>query len=96
MEYYKTFYPESKKEEILFIENNNIKEGIFNDYSKAKSMFIRKPLIFLLFEKDFNNNESNITKSVEKWNKIEKEIKNRQYQDCSNLLFFVFSIKNFK
>ena len=74
--YFKTFCPESKKNEIESIENDTFKNDIFNEYSFAKKRNIRKECIFLYIDnKNLLDNEEEIQRAVQKWNKIEKDEK---------------------
>ena len=81
LEYYKYFKPESKKEEIQMIENEYLDEKIFDDYTLAKFMNLRRPLIFLLLDSKNNNNERDINQALDKWKEIEEEINKRQYEN---------------
>ena len=83
LNYYKDFFPESKKKEIELIEHNNIQEKILENYSEAKRYNMRKPLIFLLLDQSKNDNESGIKKGVDKWNRIEEEINKKEFQNIN-------------
>ena len=83
LNYFKDFFPESKRKEIELIEHNNIEEKILENYSKAKKYNMRKPLIFLLLDQSKNNNESGIKKALDKWNKIEEEINKNDFQNIN-------------
>ena len=83
--YYKDFFPDSKKKEIESIENGNIEEQIWDEYSKAKNMNLRKNIIFTFIESNMDKNELEIKKAIEKWNKIEEAINNKQYQSIDKV-----------
>ena len=103
--YYKIFFPETKKELIESIENGNINDEILEEYSFVKEMNLRKPFIFSLLDEEKQNdkNEKEINEAKEKWNSIENAIKNEQFDkidiDTRNKIIKFFKKKdddNFK
>ena len=103
--YYKIFFPETKKELIESIENGNINDEILEEYSFVKEMNLRKPFIFSLLDEEKQNdkNEKEINEAKEKWNSIENAIKNEQFDkidiDTRNKIIKFFKNKdddNFK
>ena len=84
--YFKNFLFESKKEDIDIIENiikNNKKEYFqyLYYYDTAIKMNIRKDIINYLFDLNNNNDESEIKKSVNKWNTIELQINEKKIEE---------------
>ena len=84
--YFKNFLFESKKEDIDIIEGiikNNKKEYFqyLDYYDTAIKMNIRKDIINYLFNLNNNNDESEIEKSVNKWNTIEFLINEKRIEE---------------
>ena len=84
--YFKNFLFESKKEDIDIIEDvikNNKKEYFqyLDYYDTAIKMNIRKDIINYLFDLNNNNDESEIEKSVDKWNTIEFLINEKRIEE---------------
>ena len=100
LEYYNNFCPESKKKEILEL-NDIIKSGkgkfenYLIDYEKAKKMNIRYPLIYLLYknEKDAKNN---LEKYYESWENQENMINKSVTNGVSRKMFKKFEEELFK
>ena len=79
LNYYEIFLPKTKKDEIESIKNGKITDSNLMDYFKAKIMNLRKPIIFNLLDKEKTNNEEEIKKAKEKWEKIEKDINSKNF-----------------
>ena len=71
LNYYIDFFPESKINE----------KANLDDYSKAKKMNKIKPLIFLLMDNKDIHNERDIKSAIKKWNKIEINFNNNNFQN---------------
>ena len=84
LNYYKDFFPESKNNDIVN----------FEDYLKAKKINERKSFIFLLIDGQKNHNESGIQRAIEKWNQIEKNFNDKNFQNIEEedkqILFKLF------
>ena len=105
LKYYKTFFFESKKEDISSIENAINDQGDLNykiyepDFEKAIMINDRIQLINYLYKiKDGNKNESEMQQIIEKYNSLEKSISERKLmKDIENeifsQLFFYFNDK---
>ena len=83
LKYYKQYMPETKKEEIISIEdiikNNSYKyENYLKDYEKAKEMNLKAPFVRLFG--NLNDNEKEIHSTLERWKIIEKMIKDKKYE----------------
>jgi len=105
LEYYKTFFFESKKEDISSIENAINNHGDLDykkyepDFEKAKMLNERMPLINYLYKiKDENNKMQQI---IEKYNSVEKFISEKNSMkdinienETKSLLFDYFNDKN--
>ena len=109
LEYYKTFFFESKKEDISSIENAINDHGDLDykkyepDFEKAKMLNERMPLINYLYKiKDENNKtESEMQQIIEKYNSVEKFISEKNSMkdinienETKSLLFDYFNDKN--
>ena len=91
LNYYKDFFPESKN-------NENVN---FDDYSIAKKINKRKPLIFLFMDNKKDNKESEIQRAMKKWEQIETNIisnkfKNIEEEDKLKLIIFNTNAKLIK
>ena len=83
LNYYKTFFFESKKDDIREIEeiiqnNKQINEKFLNDYEQAEKMSNVIPVIKFIFEeknKLEGRTEKEMKKAVELWEKLEKMIR---------------------
>ena len=83
LKYYKQYMPETKKEEIISIEdiikNNSDKyENYLKNYKIAKEMNLKAPLISLFG--NINDNEEEIKLTLEKWKNIEKMLIDKKYK----------------
>jgi len=83
LKYYKQYMPETKKEEIISIEdiikNNSYKyENYLKDYEKAKEMNLKAPFVRLFG--NLNDNEKEIHSTLERCKIIEKMIKDKKYE----------------
>ena len=93
LDYYKTFFFESKKEDINSIENaiNDLGDIDFKkyepDFEKAKMINERMPLINYLYKiKDENNKtESEMQQIIEKYNSLEKFISEKNLMKDINI-----------
>ena len=79
LNYYQIFYPESKKNEIESIKKGIIKDEEIMEYSIAKNINLRKPIIFSLLDKESYNDEKEIKIAKEKWEQMEKDINNGNF-----------------
>ena len=84
LEYYKEILFESKKDDIILIEdiiknNKNFGDDLLKDYEKAKLMKIKLPVIKYIFENENKSKkEKEMKKVVEKWEKLEKLIRDKK------------------
>ena len=88
--FYQTFLFESKKNEIIKLNeyindlniNNDECEQFLSDYEKAKNMNEREKIIkYILEEENKNiNNENDIYEYSKKWEDLEKKIKDKNYK----------------
>ena len=83
LKYYKQYMPETKKEEIISIEdiikNNSGKyEKYIKDYEIAKEMNLKTPLISLFG--NLNDNENEINSTLDRWKSIEKMFIDKKYK----------------
>ena len=93
LKYYKTFFFESKKEDISSIENAINSQGDLDykkyetDFEKAKMINERMPLINYLYKiKDENNKtESEMQQIIEKYNSVEKLISEKNTMKDINI-----------
>ena len=81
LHYYETFFPESKQKSIELIKKGKIENNDLNEYPKAKKRNLIKPIIFSLIDNKIEKNEKEISVAIEKWEKIESDIKNKQYDN---------------
>ena len=89
MNYYKQYYPESKKNDInemeKIIENNSGDyDKYLNDYETAKKMNIRAPIIFQILKYENQEkpiSENDINKTVNNWDTFENLIKENNTKD---------------
>ena len=91
-EYYKEFYLRTKKEEILFIENNIIKkkekkivdENLLKDFNIAKKINERASIIKYIYIPEENDKKKkknyDLYKYIEKWEKLENIINDKQFK----------------
>ena len=92
LNYYKNYLFISKKNQINILEEIvRNKNGNYNEYLKdydiAKKMNERYDIINYLYEsknKNIIRTEENFNKSVQKWEQLEKLIKNRKYKKMRN------------
>ena len=110
LKYYKTFFFESKKDDINAIENIINKKGDLDykicelDLQKAQILNERIPLINYVYKiKDENNAELEIQQIIEKYNSLEKLISERKLMKDLNIenetitnLYAYFNDKNNK
>ena len=75
--YYKTFYPESKKD---IIENRKFNDKDYEQYKQAKTMKLKEPIIFSLIDEKKELKENEILEIKGKWEEIEKCIKKRSFE----------------
>jgi len=108
LDYYKTFFFDSKKKDISSIEYELRDQGHLNykinepDFEKAKKLNDRISLINYLYKiKDGNKTESEIQDIIEKYNSLEKMIIERESLEDINIenetitqLFNYFNDKN--
>ena len=92
LDYYKTFFFESKKEDISSIENAINDQGDLDykkyesDFEKAKKINDRMALINYLYKiKDKNKTELEIQQIIEKYNSLEKFISERDSMKDINI-----------
>ena len=92
LEYYKTFFFDSKKKDIISIEYAISEKGDLDykkyepDFEKAKMLNERIPLINYLYKiKDGNKTESEIQEIIEKYNSLEKIITERESLEDINI-----------
>ena len=92
LEYYKTFFFDSKKKDISSIEYAISEEGDLDykiyepDFEKAKILNDRMPLINYLFRiKDNNKAESEIQQIIGEFNNLEKLIKKKELMKDMNI-----------
>ena len=87
LEYYKEILFESKKDDIKKLEdiiknNKNFEKDLLKDYDKAKLMKIKLPVIKYIYESENKSKnekkEKDMKKAVDKWEKLEKPIKDRK------------------
>ena len=76
--YYKTFYPETKKDKI---ENRKFNDKDYEQYKDAKNMKLKEPIIFSLIDEKKELKENEILEIKEKWEKIENSIKERHFEN---------------
>ena len=103
LKYYKQYMPQTKKNEIKSLEdiiknNSDGYENYLNDYETAKEMNLKTPLISLFGI--LNDNEDEIKKVLDSWQKIEKMIKDKKIKkmrgDNKKKLINFFKIKSNK
>lgn len=76
--YYKKFYPESKKD---VIENKKFED---KDYDiNLKKIKLREPIIFSLFGEKIDLKEEEFSEAIKKWDKIERDINNKHYNNLN-------------
>lgn len=87
LEYYKEILFESKKDDIILIEdiiknNKNVEKDLLKDYDRAKLMKVKLPVIKYIYD---NNNkikkekkEKEMKKAVDMWEKLEKPIRDKK------------------
>ena len=85
LNYYKAFYPESKKGIIELIEKGQIKDDNLKDYFIAKKMNLRKPLIYSLSSDEKEKHEREMLKLMEKYKQIEDEINKENFSDIQEI-----------
>ena len=92
LDYYKTFFFESKKEDINSIEDAISDQGDLNykinesDFEKAKFLNDRMPLINYIYSiKDGNKTESEMQEIIENYNSLEKSISERKSMKDINI-----------
>ena len=78
--YYKKFYPESKKD---VIEKKKFEDNDYELYLKLKKIRLREPLIFSLFGEKRDLKEKEFSEAKEKWEKIERDINDRYYNNIN-------------
>ena len=77
--YYKRFYPETKKD---VIENKKFEDKDYEEYLNLKKIKLREPIILSLFGEKIKEKEFSDAK--EKWDKMENDIKNRNYNNIND------------
>ena len=77
--YYKRFYPETKKD---VIENKKFADKDYEEYLNLKKIKLREPIILSLFGEKIKEKEFSDAK--EKWDKMENDIKNRNYNNIND------------
>ena len=83
LDYYKTFFPETKKNEIQSIKNGVIQDEDLMEYSKAKNKSLRKLLIFSLLDEETKNNEEELKSATDKWEQIENDLNNKNFNNIT-------------
>ena len=91
-EYYTEILFESKKDDILLIEeifNNtkNIEDKLLNDYNDAVKIHKKIPIIKYIFNEKYGlgeRNENEMKKVIEIWNRLEKMIKANKIKKMLN------------
>ena len=78
LHYYKTFYPESKKK---VIESGKFEDKDYEQYSDAKKMKIREPIIFSLMNGEKNLKEKKLLEIKKKWENMEIDINNKIFSN---------------
>ena len=81
LNYYTFFFPQTKKKEIESIANGKIGDEDLMEYTTAKNMILRKPIIFSLFDIKADTNENEIKVGKEKWEQIEKDLNNKKFNN---------------
>ena len=81
LNYYTSFFPQTKKKEIESIANGKIGDEDLMEYTTAKNMILRKPIIFSLFDIKADTNENEIKVGKEKWEQIEKDLNNKKFNN---------------
>ena len=84
LDYYKTFLPEAKKNEIISIQNGKIKDEDLMEYFKAKKMKLRKLLIFSLLDEEKRISEKEIKLATDRWEHMENDINNKNFNNINN------------
>ena len=77
--YYKRYYPETKKD---VIENKKFEDKDYEEYLNLKKIKLREPIILSLFGERIKEKEFSDAK--EKWDKMENDIKNRNYNNIND------------
>ena len=85
LNYYKLFFPETKKKSIELIKSGKIEEEDLKDYPNAKIRNVRKPLIFSLIDEKIEKTDKEISLAIEKWEKIESDIKKKQFDNIDKI-----------
>ena len=80
LQYYNSFFPESKATIIELIERGEIEDENFEDYTEAKKMNLRKEIIYSLLDDKNNKSEKEINKALNSWENIEAAINNKQFE----------------
>ena len=71
LQYYNSFFPESKAKIIESIERGEIEDENLEDYTEAKKMNLRKEIIYSLLDDKNNKREKEIKyKNNNKWDPI--------------------------
>ena len=81
LNYYKTFFPETKRNEIESISNGKIRDVDLMEYTTAKNMNLRKPFIFGLLGQNKTLSERDINDKKKEWEQIEKDINNKNFNN---------------
>ena len=84
LNYYQTYYPQTKKNEIESIKNGIIKDEDLMEYITAKKMKLREHLIFSLLDGESTIDENEIKNAKEKWEQIENDINNKNLININN------------
>ena len=80
LQYYNSFFPESKATIIESIERGEIEDDNFEDYTEAKKKNLRKEIIYSLLDDKNNKREKEINKALNSWENIEAAINNKQFE----------------
>ena len=70
LQYYNSFFPESKAKIIESIERGEIEDENLEDYTEAKKMNLRKEIIYSLLDDKNNKSEKEINKALNSWENI--------------------------
>ena len=80
LQYYNSFFPESKATIIESIERGEIEDDNFEDYTEAKKKNLSKEIIYSLLDDKNNKREKEINKALNSWENIEAAINNKQFE----------------